>query len=651
MAGKADPKAKVLKETTDDQVTKKTRSYRKSPSRVEVPPSPTTRGRAKSPARNVGVKVDSSPSRTKNLTKTPEKKRPRGRPKSPARKSPVSKSPQGRSPIIRTQGRPKSPSRKSPARTKSPSRKSPSRQRSVGRKSESPSLLNFDFSLKKPSEKPILEVLNSDSDDEVDSKPKVVKQMTPVRRSSRIREVERIVHLRPPIAKISEFSDEDDMEVQLAFEPQQQKPEETKSKYWRFVGAMLEMVMTAVLFISMLVMCNELQCSFSIPDLSRFKQLDTFFDLPVFLSFTAYVLLIAILSALPFGGKKCEGLLTIHGKFQYVMNGLFSAVTILSVAIGLELKGIRVSGYIQEHFLKLGVSGFVLALPLAFFLYFKTLFSPVCSLKYTALQNTGLYNFFYGSEVNPRIYGVVDVKMLLHRVSFISILLLASSFIYESLECDDLVDWSLKGVLDVWYTLKFNSSVMTVCIMIIVNSLDSLIFEHTLLSSKEVQYESVGYRKCLESFCFIFLYSMIPKFVLDYGIQSTWYKCLACGIFFLAGYIIYRGSNSQKHAFRQNPYSPSISHLNSIPTNMGKSLICSSYWGVVRHPNYTGDIMMNLSLLPFVCCYPPCIVIYTVVLFLVQRAYDDNKRCKDRYGPAWDRYCQKVKYVLIPKVY
>ncbi len=35
--------------------------------------------------------------------------------------------------------------------------------------------------------------------------------------------------------------------------------------------------------------------------------------------------------------------------------------------------------------------------------------------------------------------------------------------------------------------------------------------------------------------------------------------------------------------------------LKTIPTATGKSLLVSGWWGVVRHPNYLGDLMMALA--------------------------------------------------------
>lgn len=35
--------------------------------------------------------------------------------------------------------------------------------------------------------------------------------------------------------------------------------------------------------------------------------------------------------------------------------------------------------------------------------------------------------------------------------------------------------------------------------------------------------------------------------------------------------------------------------LKTIPTATGKSLLVSGWWGVVRHPNYLGDLIMALA--------------------------------------------------------
>ena len=38
-----------------------------------------------------------------------------------------------------------------------------------------------------------------------------------------------------------------------------------------------------------------------------------------------------------------------------------------------------------------------------------------------------------------------------------------------------------------------------------------------------------------------------------------------------------------------------FSDLESLPTAAGSRLLVSSWWGVVRHPNYLGALLLHLS--------------------------------------------------------
>lgn len=58
------------------------------------------------------------------------------------------------------------------------------------------------------------------------------------------------------------------------------------------------------------------------------------------------------------------------------------------------------------------------------------------------------------------------------------------------------------------------------------------------------------------------------------------------------GYWVFRGSNSQKNTFRQNPEHPDVRHLKTLRTASGRRLLVSGWWGVARHINYFGDWLM-----------------------------------------------------------
>lgn len=91
--------------------------------------------------------------------------------------------------------------------------------------------------------------------------------------------------------------------------------------------------------------------------------------------------------------------------------------------------------------------------------------------------------------------------------------------------------------------------------------------------------------------------------------------------------------------------------LETMSTSQGKKLLVSGYWGLVRHPNYIGDILMHLAI-GAICFTSPCALgALPSTILLIHRASRIDARCKRQYGSYWDKYCQKVKYQLIPKIY
>jgi Delta14-sterol reductase len=59
-----------------------------------------------------------------------------------------------------------------------------------------------------------------------------------------------------------------------------------------------------------------------------------------------------------------------------------------------------------------------------------------------------------------------------------------------------------------------------------------------------------------------------------------------------AGYLTFRGSNSQKDLFRRDPGHPRVRGLQTLSTERGRQLLVSGWWGVARHINYFGDWLM-----------------------------------------------------------
>jgi delta14-sterol reductase len=126
-------------------------------------------------------------------------------------------------------------------------------------------------------------------------------------------------------------------------------------------------------------------------------------------------------------------------------------------------------------------------------------------------------------------------------------------------------------------------------------------------------------------------------------------------LLFFAGWILSRGANLQKHLFKTNPEAAFLGVITPLSiTNGDQRLLASGFWAVSRHVNYLGEILMAAGL-ALSLGYPEKIApwlypAYYLVL-LIPRERDDDRRCREKYGELWDRYCGKVPYRIVPGLY
>ena len=89
-------------------------------------------------------------------------------------------------------------------------------------------------------------------------------------------------------------------------------------------------------------------------------------------------------------------------------------------------------------------------------------------------------------------------------------------------------------------------------------------------------------------------------------------------------------------------------------TDGNNSLLVNGFWGMSRHINYLGEILMSTGII--LCTGYPALIgpwlypLYYVGL-LFTRQIDDDKRCVLKYGELWKVYKQKVPYRIIPFIY
>ncbi len=125
-------------------------------------------------------------------------------------------------------------------------------------------------------------------------------------------------------------------------------------------------------------------------------------------------------------------------------------------------------------------------------------------------------------------------------------------------------------------------------------------------------------------------------------------------LIFMVGWMLARGANMQKYFFKNNPENSFLGIKPKTISDGNKVLLVNGFWGMSKHINYLGEILMALGIALCVGHYGVLGVwlypIYYLVL-LLPRQRDDNRRCTAKYGKLWETYSKKVKYRIIPYLY
>lgn len=323
---------------------------------------------------------------------------------------------------------------------------------------------------------------------------------------------------------------------------------------------------------------------------------------------------------------------------KYKVNGhLAFWVSTVSVVLG-QYFGFLKLETLYDTFPQLATATIVLAFLLSVHLYLSS-FLRGRLLAEGGTSNSWIYNFFMGRELNPRI-GTFDLKYF----------------------CElrpGLIGWTVVNLAMAakQYSLRGEVSypMMLVTFLQGLYTWDALKYESAILSTMDITTEGFGYMLALGDLGWVpFTYSLQALYLVEHdpGMPAWYYAAVAT--FGILAYTAFRGSNGQKDRFRTlyktNP--ELFKDLASMPTKRGTRLITGGWWGICRKINYTADIGMALS---WSLCTGGAILpyFYPMYLFglLTHRAFRDDHACSKKYGDDWDKYKEKVPYMIIPGVF
>ena len=254
-----------------------------------------------------------------------------------------------------------------------------------------------------------------------------------------------------------------------------------------------------------------------------------------------------------------------------------------------------------------------------------------------------LAELYFGRRANPRWGGGrVDAKMYLYMFGAILLALNILSFAaHQRLAWPDAPSpgVALYAALFLFFVTEY------------------LFFEEVHLYTYDFFAERVGYKLgwgCLTFYPFFYcvgLWSEASK--PEPGVPAWALGCSA--LVFVCGWGLSRGANLQKFLFKRRPGAKLFGVLAPVAVEDGsRRLLCSGFWGLSRHINYLGEILMAVGLAlslgrpldPWPWLYP----LYYVALLFPRQA-DDDRRCAAKYGALWEEYCRRVKWKIVPGVY
>ena len=248
-------------------------------------------------------------------------------------------------------------------------------------------------------------------------------------------------------------------------------------------------------------------------------------------------------------------------------------------------------------------------------------------------------DYFMGTTLNPRA-GALDLK-------------------YFCESRPGLILWVLFNLSLAAAQYQRHGTVTTA--MLLVNAFhflyiaDYFFHEEAILTTWDIKHEKFGWMLAWGDLVWVpFTYTIQAYYLVDH--LHTLSPAATAGIVALnlAGYILFRASNIQKHRFRRDPTRPVWGRPPEyIRTAVGSLLLTSGWWGIARHLNYLGDLFMALAwCLPTGFEHPlPYFYFVYMVILLVHRERRDHDMCQAKYGADWDAYCQRVRWRILPGVY
>ena len=273
----------------------------------------------------------------------------------------------------------------------------------------------------------------------------------------------------------------------------------------------------------------------------------------------------------------------------------------------------------------------------------------VARRRQTRMTGNRVYDFFMGAVLNPRL-GRVDLKFFTElRVSWILLFLLTLAAAAEHRARFGFVGAPLVFLV-VAHGLYANACMKG---------------EECVPTTWDIFHEKWGWMLIFWNLVGVpWVYSYNAYYLVAAGpiTHDTAYM-VALFVALLVAYYVWDTAQSQKNRFRmqeRGEYVPrrtfpqlpwgTLTNPRVLRTANGGTLLVDGWWAFARKIHYTADIVMALSW-ALVCGFGgvlPYLYPAFFVTMILHRAGRDERRCRNKYGADWTRYCALVPRRFVP---
>ncbi|CAM6113683.1 unnamed protein product [Calypogeia fissa] len=344
---------------------------------------------------------------------------------------------------------------------------------------------------------------------------------------------------------------------------------------------------------------------------------------------------LAALGAIIPGPKISGAVLADNTRKTYKVNGFNVLLVLLGVLGAASKAGLFRASAIADKGGQLFTTTMAFCVLVASILYaVGSLSNSKSSSLKPHLSGNILNDWWLGVQLNPHFFGL-DLKFFWIRAGMIGWQLIGLSIMAKQYEDQGYISLSMA----LFQGFSF------------IYIMDYFWYEEYMTSTWDIIAENFGFMLVMGDLVWIpFTFTIQAWWLLRNQVELTRVAATADVVIFVTGYCVFRGANKQKHIFKKDP---KALIWGEAPKVIGGKLLVSGYWGIARHCNYLGDLLVAFSFsLPcgFSSPVPYFYPVYLLILLLWRERRDEAK-CRDKYKEVWEEYCNAVPWRIFPKLY